>query len=84
MVFPGVFVVFSYAFFRGLVFNLKIRAIRKYVMFEGRFNMLKVMGWAGMVDGMGAILPVFGAVVNLAHLGMYGLNTWDAKRITYV
>jgi hypothetical protein len=25
----------------GLVFNLKIRAIRKYVMFEGRFNMLK-------------------------------------------
>ena len=25
----------------SLVFNLKIRAIRKYVMFEGRFNMLK-------------------------------------------
>ena len=24
-----------------MVFNLKIRAIRKYVMFEGRFNMLK-------------------------------------------
>ncbi|CAJ1401432.1 unnamed protein product [Effrenium voratum] len=25
----------------SLVFNLKIRAIRKYLMFEGRFNMLK-------------------------------------------
>ena len=30
---------------RGLVFNLRIRAIRKYVLFEGRFNMLKAF-WA--------------------------------------
>ena len=28
---------------RGLVFNLRIRAIRKYVLFEGRFNMLKAL-----------------------------------------
>ena len=46
---------------RGLVFNLKIRAIRKYVMFEGRFNMLKVMGWW---MGMGPFCRWSGYVVR--------------------